>query len=622
MEITVYPKYLVRRLLAKGNKSFFSAGYALLYPQYNRHGMTPWQHYVVDGRRNGYDDGNHPPLDIFFPEGYLAMYPDVAALGEDPWHHYVLTGKKEGRDNGLHPDENTFFSEGYLEMYPDVAAAGIDPWRHYVQSGKKEGRDSGLHPDENTFFSEGYLEMYPDVSETGTDPWHHYVLTGKKEGRDNGLHPDGHLFSADDYLWRYPDVAIANLNPWRHYLLAGRQEGRTARPDARCIGKDLQKKAKIRVLFILTNLPKWKTEPLYQAMLAHERFVPMIGVAARITEFPSEIINEIQTLENYLKSKKYDFIELSHGRDIEEKFDPDIVFYQEAGECNNSLSINELRHALSCYVPYCLVTTPDFILDNNDLQNLSWQYYVDFETTLDNAKSLMTNHGRNLYYTGSPVADELILEKSHFSDPWKKQDIQGKKRIIWAPHHTIGVSYDAGHSGNFLKYCDFMVKLAEQTKDKVQWAFKPHPVLRQKLQFLWGKTKTDAYFDKWATMGNTQLEAGEYIGLFKYSDAMIHDSYSFIIEYLYMMKPCLFMENGKDHNYNQITQKAHDLYELSYKPDDVLKFVKNVIDGVDPRKAEREQFFHDCLLPPNGRSARDNIIAAILGEPPYNKQPV
>ena len=54
MKINLYPKYLLRSLFAKDKNSFFSAGYKLLYPEYGRHGMTPWQHYVVDGKRKGF----------------------------------------------------------------------------------------------------------------------------------------------------------------------------------------------------------------------------------------------------------------------------------------------------------------------------------------------------------------------------------------------------------------------------------------------------------------------------------------------------------------------------------------------------------------------------------------
>ena len=143
MEITLYPKYLLRRLFVHGRHDFFKAGYKFMYPQCSRHGMSPWQHYVMDGRRKGYDNGNHPPASVFFPEGYLLEYPDVKDAGYEPWHHYVEKGRKEGRDNGLHPKEELFSAKAYLEKYPDVAGSGMDAWHHYVLIGRKQGRDTG-----------------------------------------------------------------------------------------------------------------------------------------------------------------------------------------------------------------------------------------------------------------------------------------------------------------------------------------------------------------------------------------------------------------------------------------------------------------------------------------------
>ena len=226
MKISLYPKYLIRSLFVHGKHRFFKAGYKVLYPEYRRHGMTPWQHYVVDGHRKGFDNGNHPSEEAFFGQGYEVEYPDVKSNGVNPWHHYAEKGLDEGRDNGLHPDGRIFFPEGYLEMYPDAAGSGMDPWHHYVLRGKKEGRDNGLHPDGRTFFPEGYLEMYPDAAGSGMDPWHHYVLTGRKEGRDNGLHPNENVFCTDGYLEMNQDIARLGVDPWRHYVLYGKKEGR------------------------------------------------------------------------------------------------------------------------------------------------------------------------------------------------------------------------------------------------------------------------------------------------------------------------------------------------------------------------------------------------------------
>lgn len=227
MKITFYPRYFIRSLSASADRhSFFSAGYRLLYPEYHRHGMTPWQHYVIDGFRKGYGNGLNPPDSVFFPDGYLLEYPDVAESGEDPWRHYAGRGHDEGRDNGLHPGEDLFFAGGYLAMYPDVAESGMDPWRHYVMTGRAEGRDNGLHPADDVFFAAGYLAMYPDVAESGMDPWHHYVLFGKAEGRDNGLHPGKEVFFEAGYRAMYPDVGKSRVDPWHHYVLFGRNEGR------------------------------------------------------------------------------------------------------------------------------------------------------------------------------------------------------------------------------------------------------------------------------------------------------------------------------------------------------------------------------------------------------------
>lgn len=227
MKITFYPRYFIRRLSASADRnSFFSAGYRLLYPEYHRHGMTPWQHYVIDGFRKGYGNGLNPPDSVFFPDGYLLEYPDVAESGEDPWRHYAGRGHDEGRDNGLHPGEDLFFAGGYLAMYPDVAESGMDPWRHYVMTGRAEGRDNGLHPADDVFFAAGYLAMYPDVAESGMDPWRHYVTLGKSERRDSGNHPGDALFYADGYLAMYPDVAESGMDPWRHYATLGKAEGR------------------------------------------------------------------------------------------------------------------------------------------------------------------------------------------------------------------------------------------------------------------------------------------------------------------------------------------------------------------------------------------------------------
>lgn len=46
----------------------------------------------------------------------------------------------------------------------------------------------------------------------------------------------------------------------------------------------------------------------------------------------------------------------------------------------------------------------------------------------------------------------------------------------------------------------------------------------------------------------TQLDEGEYESLFYYSDAIIHDSSSFLAEYVFTNKPALYLMNPEKIN--------------------------------------------------------------------------
>lgn len=218
MKLSLYPKYLIRSMFAHGRHSFFKEGYKLLYPECSRLGMTPWQHYVIYGKKKGFDNGNHPSAEVFFSEGYELEYPDVKAAGVDPWRHYAEKGAAEGRDNGLHPGSDLFSPESYAGMYTDVANSGVDPWRHYVLFGKKEGRDNGLHPEGLAFFAAGYKFNYPSCAdeEYSDDLWMNYLKVGRKLGRNNGLSPAVPFFYGD-YLELCPGRTPEQA--WHDYVL-------------------------------------------------------------------------------------------------------------------------------------------------------------------------------------------------------------------------------------------------------------------------------------------------------------------------------------------------------------------------------------------------------------------
>ena len=135
----------------------------------------------------------------------------------------------------------------------------------------------------------------------------------------------------------------------------------------------------------------------------------------------------------------------------------------------------------------------------------------------------------------------------------------------------------------------------------------------------WGEEKTNDYYNRWATMDNTQIVEGDYLGLFKYSDAMIHDCVSFTIEYCYTKNPVMYLIKERDINshrseLNEFGQRAFDLHTHGCTKEQIKAFIQMVAEGKDDKKDQRVQYYNDSLLPPCGKSACENIINAILGQ--------
>lgn len=159
-----------------------------------------------------------------------------------------------------------------------------------------------------------------------------------------------------------------------------------------------------------------------------------------------------------------------------------------------------------------------------------------------------------------------------------------------------------------------MLELAKKYQEEVFWAFKPHPLLRPKLEYMWGEKRTADYYSEWERLENAQVETGKYIGLFMHSDAMIHDCGSFTVEYHYSGKPVMYLMSDNDLTlgFNEFQQRAFDLHYKGWSESDIEKFIIDVINGIDPMAKDRTEFLQKSLTPPNGKDASENIIEVLL----------
>lgn len=374
----------------------------------------------------------------------------------------------------------------------------------------------------------------------------------------------------------------------------------------------IRKKKMIRFGFLLQELTQWKSESLFKAMLVHPRFDPILCISPSLSYPGAENV-----LIEYCRRKGYEIFLLNPEKTIVEQIDVDMVVPEKPyqNETHKLHQVDRNKRIPYVVIPYYMSTITECWTVNQRLNLLCWRQFVDNESCRAEWARKHLLNGITYAVTGLPVMDELLTPKESLPDIWPVTD--GRKRIIYAPHHTIADMHWQGiRYSTFLEYCDAMLDLRDKYQDCVYFVFKPHPSLRSRLLRIWGKEKTDAYYRRWDNPGVSHVEQGKYLSLFKHSDAMIHDCASFTIEYMYMDNPVMYLVREESHSENMIPY-AREAFNLHYKGKsifDVEQFLVSVIDGNDPLKEQRKRFKNSCLLPPNGKTACENIINSILGK--------
>jgi hypothetical protein len=385
----------------------------------------------------------------------------------------------------------------------------------------------------------------------------------------------------------------------------------------------LQNKAKINkpiiVAFFALFSSVWKYEGIYRLMEKDDRFDPIVVVVPVVSYGEDFMREEMDKTYKVFLSKGYNVvrtynIEYDNYLDIKESINPDIIFYSSPYKdlIDYRYYITEYKSILSCYVQYAFGISDIKVVDQFDMlfHNLVWKIFQESKYHLDYSQKHSRNKGVNAIYTGYPGTDFIQYKQRLNNYIWKNNDTS-LKRIIWAPHHTIEKEENLSIS-NFILYHELMIEIAEENRHSIQIAFKPHPLLKVKLYSHkeWGKAKTDAYYYKFSNLPNGQLETDDYLDLFNSSDALIHDSGSFMAEYLFSGKPALFTLVNDDirNRFSDFGNTILDHHYKAYTANDVIKFIKEiVIDGNDYMGNSRNEFYYSNLVPPNDVSASQNI---------------
>lgn len=377
-----------------------------------------------------------------------------------------------------------------------------------------------------------------------------------------------------------------------------------------------KKKGSLNVAFLVNYASIWKYDSVFRMMQQDSMFHPFVLICPCVLQDEENKRQIIQDNIATFTKKGYEVYSLyneSTGKNISlSKYNIDILFYTRyyANETDKQYDVYHTTRYLKCYVNYGYNNVPYSWGAASPFHGLMWRHFIECDQNRRLALSFEPKELQNAIVTGYPMYDEFMAANGD-TTMWKNSD-RKFKRIIWAPHHTV-----EGHTGmlqlsTFMLYADYMLQLAEEYKNSIQFVFKPHPILKSVLYRHpnWGKEKTDAYYEKWAQGKNTTCVYGSYTELFISSDAMIHDCGSFTIEYLYTKKPCMYLATyDKMGQSNEVAKKAFNAHYHGYNEKDIRQFIDDVVlGGNDDKQGERSAFFDAILLPPNGCSVAENIL--------------
>lgn len=382
----------------------------------------------------------------------------------------------------------------------------------------------------------------------------------------------------------------------------------------------IKQNGSVKVLFVISSISMWKYDEIYRLLIADNRFEVKI-IAYPFNSYTQK--SKLQSISQILDYFHEDSIEIfnatNHEKEISEwisTYGPEIMFYQSPyeGIYNNDLESKKYYDRLICYTPYGIGTAEGGLYVDTPFHNVAWKIFMATNVHLKIANKQAKNRGENIVVVGESNSGRFLNDEQEY--PWKQKEA---KKIIWAPHYSIATG-DALHRAGFLWLFDFMLRLPELTMGAVQIAFKPHPKLKTMLykDSNWGIDKTNRYFDEWGKGEYTQICEGDYAALFATSDAMIHDSSSFIGEYMYTKKPVLFTSTDIESirkECNLFGNMCLDLHYMASTIDEVLKFINTVVlEKQDTLKVKRKEFFDNTLVLSDGLNPGKRIYNVLLKE--------
>jgi len=368
----------------------------------------------------------------------------------------------------------------------------------------------------------------------------------------------------------------------------------------------------LQVGFLLVDAAVWKFEKVYRDLESSKEFDPIIWIWSNRLKDSAKIQDCIKLCQ----TKGYAFLnvsEIDEQEAIRHYKMLSFLFFSTPYSWASPSFIFQTRRKerpFHCYVPYAL-----------NVSDLTQQQYGEwFFQNLDINFHPSALHKKIHEDEGKwPWVNEIVsgypgIEGFHSK---KVSGDNGNMLMIYAPHHTISNENNFNLSyATFEQFGEFMLELMLETKEQIDWVFKPHPLLFSKLLNHpdWGEDKAKAYFGCWEE--NASFEDGDYTELFRNSKGMIHDSGSFLAEFLATGQPVMYLldkENRKP-RLNDFGFLCLERCYIGRSQEEIRQFVQEVIqEGKDIMKEERMNFINSERYTGGVNSPSEEILASLRG---------
>ena len=304
-----------------------------------------------------------------------------------------------------------------------------------------------------------------------------------------------------------------------------------------------RKQGKIRVLFPIHELAKWKCQSVFDLMKASDQFEPIMALSGADTDWasPRDVVrSRHRQMREFFDARGMQWVETY---DIEanrcksfREFKPDIVFYSQPwGHDFSQIPSVVSRYALTYYVPYFVPNYSSLYMEISHLFHCTLtRYFVLNKMMADEYGAAIPKWMRTSAYipVGHPMLDYFTEHK----------DVLCKENyVIYAPHWSIDHPNNSNNENysTFLDTGRFMLDFA-QRHPEFKWVFKPHPTLRFTLlrTGAWTDREVAEYYQAWEKLGVACYTA-DYPALFMQSRLLITDCGSFLAEYSSTGRPLI-----------------------------------------------------------------------------------